>query len=101
MYLSHFNLLFRHGSQLIALRARFVGGRPSPFCSPVGGEVLPRTVPVVVDLGCFCLEDVGDVVEGVLSSAMGVGGWKGKEGPIETFGNYGFLSNKQRVTNEM
>lgn len=40
-YLSHLSLLFRQGSQLIALRARFVGGRPSAFCSaePGGGEV--------------------------------------------------------------
>ena len=27
--LSHLSLLLRHGSQLIAFRARFVGGRPS------------------------------------------------------------------------
>jgi hypothetical protein len=54
-YLSHLSLLFLQGSQLIALRARFVGGRPSPFCSPGLGDVLPRTVPVVVvDFACLC-----------------------------------------------
>lgn len=39
-YLSHLSLLFLHGSQLIALRARFVGGRGS--CSPGGGLVRER-----------------------------------------------------------
>jgi hypothetical protein len=54
--LSHFNLLLRHGSQLIAFRARFVGGRPSVLCSaevPRVGEVLARTTPAVDDLCCF------------------------------------------------
>lgn len=54
--LSHFNLLLRHGSQLIAFRARFVGGRPSVLCSaevPGVGEVLARTTPAVDDLCCF------------------------------------------------
>ena len=54
--LSHFSLLLRHGSQLIAFRARFVGGRPSVLCSPEvpgGGEVLPRTTPAVDDLCGF------------------------------------------------
>ena len=54
--LSHFSLLLRHGSQLIAFRARFVGGRPSVLCSPEVpgvGEVLPRTTPTVDDLACF------------------------------------------------
>ena len=54
--LSHFNLLLRHGSQLIAFRVRFVGGRPSVLCSaevPGVGEVLARTTPAVDDLCCF------------------------------------------------
>jgi hypothetical protein len=49
-------LLLRHGSQLIAFRARFVGGRPSVLCSPEApgvGEVLPRTTPEVDDLCAF------------------------------------------------
>ena len=54
--LSHFNLLLRQGSQLIAFRARFVGGRPSVLCSPEvpgAGEVLARITPAVDDLCCF------------------------------------------------
>lgn len=50
--LSHLSLLFRHGSQLMALRARFVGGLPSVLCSPDVpgvGDVLPRTTPAVVE----------------------------------------------------
>lgn len=60
-----------------------MGGRPSPFWSPEGGEVLPLTVPEVAVLEGFGLEDVGDVVEEVLSSAMGgVGGRvEGERGP--------------------
>jgi len=49
----------RHGSQLIAFRARFVGGRPSVLCSPEVpgvGEVLPRTTPAVDALDCFVRE---------------------------------------------
>jgi hypothetical protein len=74
-YLSHLSLLFRHGSQLIALRARFVGGRPSAVGSaePGGGECLGRTVPEVVDLLDFCLADVGETTE-EWSSAMA---WRG------------------------
>ena len=45
-YLSHFSLEFLHGSQFIALRARFVGGRGSR--SVGGGLVLERTA---LDLG--------------------------------------------------
>jgi hypothetical protein len=36
----------------MALRARFVGGLPSPLCSPDApgvGDVLPRTTPAVVE----------------------------------------------------
>ena len=40
-YLSHLSLLFLQGSQLMALRARFVGGRGS--WSPVSGLVRERT----------------------------------------------------------
>jgi hypothetical protein len=54
-HLSHFSLLFLHGSQLIAFLALLVGGRPSEDGSPeeeaVGiGDVLDRTVPAFV---CF------------------------------------------------
>lgn len=58
----------------MALRARFVGGRPSAFCSaePGGGEVRWRTVPEVVDLLVFGLADVGETTE-EWSSAMSVG----------------------------
>lgn len=69
--LSHLSLLFLQGSQLIALRARLVGGRPSPFASeePGGGDVLWRTVPAVVCLAGLGRGTVGEV--GVLlSSAM-------------------------------
>ena len=73
-YLSHLSLLFLQGSQLMALRARFVGGRGS--WSPGGGLVLERTAPGV---RC-CFErwagatEEGDEEEGsvgmVLSSGM-------------------------------
>lgn len=53
-YLSHFSLLFLHGSQFIALRARFVGGLPSLLLSG-GGEERVRTTPTVVCDRC-CLE---------------------------------------------
>lgn len=49
-YLSHLSLLFLQGSQLIALRARFVGGRGS--WSPGGGLVRERTVPAAVGGRC-------------------------------------------------
>lgn len=57
----------------MALRARFVGGRPSAFCSvdPGGGEVLCRTVPDVVDLLPFGLAVVGETTE-EWSSVMGI-----------------------------
>ena len=47
---------------MIAFRARFVGGRPSVFCSPEApgiGEVLPRTTPAVDDLTGFGREAAG------------------------------------------
>jgi len=75
-YLSHLSLLFRHGSQLIAFRARFVGGRPSLFCSPDipdGGERL-RTTPAVVDLRGFgrgAVGEVAEVVGGLMSGSSG------------------------------
>ena len=52
-YLSHLSLLFLHGSQFMALRARFVGGRGS--WSPGGGLVRERTeeVAAVVWRCCF------------------------------------------------
>lgn len=65
--LSHLSLLFRHGSQFIALRARFVDGRPSPFSGL--GDLL-RTVPAVTDLLCFWREGAEEEAEG--SSAMEV-----------------------------
>ena len=73
--LSHLSLLFRHGSQLIAFRARFVGGRPSLFCSPdvPGGERL-RTTPAVVDLRGFgrgALGEVEEVAGGLMSGSSG------------------------------
>jgi hypothetical protein len=48
----------------MALRARLVGGRPSPFGSPFGGgDVLDRTVPAVglVTLPALGRGPVGDV----------------------------------------
>jgi len=69
--LSHLSLEFRHGSQLIALRARFVGGRPSGLSEPGGGVVRCRTVPVVERAG------FERTVEGAMerwSSAMVWGG---------------------------
>lgn len=68
--LSHFSLLFLQGSQFIALRARLVGGRPSPFCSPGAGEVRPRTVPAVAALPAFGRGGAEVVGVGV-SSAIG------------------------------
>jgi hypothetical protein len=69
--LSHFSLLFLQGSQFIALRARFVGGRPSPFCSPGVGDVLPLTVPVAFVLPAFGRGGAEEVEVG-LSSAIQV-----------------------------
>jgi len=69
--LSHLSLEFRHGSQLMALRARFVGGRPSGLSEPGGGVVRCRTVPVVERAG------FERTVEGAMerwSSAMVWGG---------------------------
>ena len=57
--LSHLSLLFLHGSQFMALRARFVGGRPSPL-SGLGDLV--RILPVVGDLMGFWREEVGEEV---------------------------------------
>lgn len=55
----------------MAFRARFVGGRPSPFSpeEPGVGDVLPRTVPVVADLPGLGRGAVGEVEVG-LSSAI-------------------------------
>lgn len=64
--LSHFNLLFLQGSQFIALRARFVGGRPSPFSGLVGD--LARILVEVEALVFF--ERGGAEVEGEGSSVM-------------------------------
>ena len=72
--LSHLSLEFRQGSQLIALRARFVGGRPSALSEPGGGEVRCRTV-LIVDRAAL-----DRTVEGVMdrwSSAM-AWGWEGE-----------------------
>ena len=68
--LSHFSLLFRHGSQLIALRARFVGGRPSAFSPELdgGGEARERTVPA---LECLRGAADGPPLLLALSSAIG------------------------------
>jgi hypothetical protein len=68
--LSHLSLLFLHGSQLMAFRARLVGGRPSPFCSPApgGGEILVRTVPAAEGLAFLDLGPVGE--DEVWSSGM-------------------------------
>jgi len=52
-HLSHLSLLFRHGSQLIAFRARLVGGLPSFSAEPGAGDVLCRITPVVTDLPGF------------------------------------------------
>ena len=54
---------------MIALRARFVGGRPSPFCSVGGGDVLERTLPVegFAALWSFGRGPVGEV-DAALSS---------------------------------
>lgn len=52
-YLSHLSLLFLQGSQFMALRARFVGGRGS--WSPGVGLVLGRTAADVVAARC-CFE---------------------------------------------
>lgn len=50
--LSHLSLLFRHGSQLMAFRARLVGGRPS--LSLEGEEARGCTMPAVLfDLDAF------------------------------------------------
>jgi hypothetical protein len=69
-YLSHLSLLFLQGSQLMALRARFVGGRGS--WSPGGGLVRERTEGVVVDAGRCCFgrgaEDEGG--SALVSSGM-------------------------------
>lgn len=65
--LSHFSLLFLQGSQFIALRARFVGGRPSPFWSP---GVRPLTVPAVAALAAFG-RGGAEVVGVGLASAIG------------------------------
>ena len=51
--LSHLSLLFLQGSQFMALRARFVGGRGS--WSPGVGLVLGRTAADVVAARC-CFE---------------------------------------------
>lgn len=56
-YLSHLSLLFLQGSQLMALRARFVGGRGS--WSPGGGLVRERTVPATVGGRCCCCFERG------------------------------------------
>ena len=83
--LSHFNLLLRHGSQLIAFRARFVGGRPSVLCSaeaPEVGEVLPRTTPPVDDLAGFwrvgevCKDEGGFDSDIMARGEEEDGGWK-------------------------
>lgn len=50
----------------MALRARFVGGRPSPFSALLGD--LPRTAPAVVDLVGFGRE--GAEEEAVGSSVI-------------------------------
>ena len=98
--LSHFSLLLRHGSQLIAFRARFVGGRPSVLCSaevPGVGEVLARTTPPVDDLCCF--GRAGDEVckdEGGFGSdivARGEGGVEGSSGSKTFFCNINKQSN--------
>jgi hypothetical protein len=72
--LSHLSLLFRHGSQLMALRARFVGGLPSVLCSPDApgvGDVLPRTTPAVVeDRAGFGRPTVAEGMVGWLSSVI-------------------------------
>ena len=77
-------MLLRHGSQLIAFRARFVGGRPSVLCSPEApgvGEVLPRTTPAVDDL-CGFGRAAADEVEGLGSDIVArrkEGGGGGRE----------------------
>jgi len=84
--LSHLSLLFRHGSQLMALRARFVGGLPSVLCSPDVpgvGDVLPRTTPAVVeDRAGFERATVEEDMVGWLSSVIivRVGYRGGREG---------------------
>lgn len=79
--LSHLSLLFRHGSQLMALRARFVGGLPSVLCSPDApgvGDVLPRTTPAAVeDRAGFGRATVEEDMGGWLSSVMM--GYKGEK----------------------
>jgi len=87
--LSHLSLEFRHGSQLIALRARFVGGRPSGLSEPGGGVVRCRTVPVVERAG------FERTVEGAMerwSSAM-VWGGMGQELSHLSLLDYLFLSS--------
>lgn len=71
-FLSHFNLLFRHGSQFMALRALFVGGRPSLGSGgwPGGGDARTLTVPAVVAVlrDGFGRDRLGE--EGELRSAI-------------------------------
>lgn len=68
----------------MALRARLVGGRPSPLCSLLGpgpGDGLGRTVPAVLDLAVLVRREAdGELVGrigGLLlgSSAMNGGYW--------------------------
>ena len=98
--LSHFNLLLRHGSQLMAFRARFVGGRPSVLCSaevPGVGEVLVRTTPAVEDLCCFGRaggEDCKD--EGGFGSDIVA---RGEEGGGRTSGSKTFFCNINKQSN--
>lgn len=57
----------------MAFRARLVGGRPSPFCSPEApgvGDALPRTVPDVADLAGLGRGAVGEVEEELSSGII-------------------------------